>query len=317
MNLEKDQIKYIIQQNDKNMRKKIIILGGSGLIGRNLIPKLLIEGFEVLNIDIHKLKFSDQNYKFKKLDLIKNHLNSNLFENSKAVINLIGYPINKRWNKKNMKLIYDSRIISNQKLVSTIEKCDKKPQTLISASGISVYRKDSKKNTEESKTDNRFISNLVKDWEYPILENSGTRNICLRQGYVLAKNGGLFETIIKPYKYLVSIQAFKDKQIIPFIHIDDLTEIYTQAVKNKDYQGVINAVSPEKLNSSELFKLIEKVKHPFFHIHIPFFILKSVFKEFANEITTSIDVEPSKLQKLRFKFKYSHPSTCILNLLQK
>ena len=61
-----------------------------------------------------------------------------------------------------MKLIYDSRIISNQKLVSTIEKCNKKPQTLISASGISVAKRIQKK-YRRIKTDNRFISNLVLD----------------------------------------------------------------------------------------------------------------------------------------------------------
>jgi len=317
MKLEKDQIKYIIQQNDKNMRKKIIILGGSGLIGRNLIPKLLIEGFEVVNIDLHKLEFKDQNYKFKKLNVLKSNLNSDLIEDAKAVINLIGYPINKRWTEKNKKLIYNSRVKSNQKIVNTIEKLEKKPHVLISASGVSVYKKNSRKNDENSPTDDRFIANLVKDWEEPVLKCSGTRNICFRQAYVFAKGGGLFDTIIKPYKFLVSLQIFKEKQIIPFIHIEDLCEMYIQAIKNQEYKGIINAVSPEKLTSSEIFKLIERAKHPFFHIRIPHLILKLIFSDFAEEINTSIDVKPQKLELLKFKFKYSHPSTCILNLINK
>lgn len=298
------------------MRKKIIILGGSGLIGRNLIPKLLIEGFEVLNIDLHKLEFKDQNYKFKKLNILKNNLNSDLIEETKAVINLIGYPINKRWTEKNKKLIYNSRVKSNQKIVSSIEKLEKKPHVLISASGISVYKKNSRKNDENSPTDDRFIANLVKKWEEPILKCSGTRNVCLRQAYVFAKGGGFFETILKPYKFLLSLQVFKEKQIIPFIHVEDLCDIYIQTIKNQEYKGIINAVSPEKLTSSELFKLIEKVKHPFFHIHIPYFLLNFVFKDFSKEIINSIGAEPRKLQNLKFKFKYSHPSTCILNLMK-
>lgn len=299
------------------MRKKVIVFGGSGLIGQHLIPKLLIQGFEVVNCDIQKLDIKDINYTFKNYNSFKHKINPDLLEGSKAIINLIGYPINKRWTLKNMELIYKSRVESNQKITQTIQDLDKKPHVLISASGISVYNPNSKQNTEDSKVDDRFIAKLVQDWEKPILESSATRNICFRQGYVFAKDGGLFEKIIQPYKFLISVQFFKPNQYLPFIHIDDLTDIYLEAIQNQDYQGVINAVSPDKLKTDEIYKLIEKIKHPFFHIKIPKLILNLVFKDFANEITTSIDVQPEKLNTLKFKFKYSHPSTCILNLLDK
>lgn len=153
------------------MRKKIIVIGGSGLIGRNLIPKLLIEGFSVTNLDLHKIDLKDKDYQFKKLDILRSKIKPDLFEDSKAVINLIGYPINKRWTQRNMKKIYDSRVLSSQKLVEAINATQKTPKVLISASGISVYKKESVNNTEESKTDDRFIANLVKEWEKPILNS--------------------------------------------------------------------------------------------------------------------------------------------------
>ena len=295
------------------MSKKIVIFGGSGYIGSNLIPQLLIKGYKVENYDIHNVNLKDEKLTFYKCNVLTSNPKID-FTNTAAVINLIGSPINVRWNQKNLNQIYKTRILSNKKISEAIKNSTKKPKCFISASGISVYKLNSKKNNEESIPSNRFIANLVKDWEKHVLE-SEIRNIVLRQATVIGKDSQFIKTLVKPFKYFTSITPGTGKQNLPFIHIDDLVSVYINAIENQKYEGIINAVSPERTTFNHILEIIENVKHPFLKIHIPRFILKLIFKDFANEICESLDAQPDKLIKNRFKFKYTHIKTAILDSL--
>jgi len=297
------------------MRKKIIVLGGSGLIGSHLIPKLLIQGYQVLNMDLQALNFRDENYQYKNIDILKSKLKAEDFQGSKAIINLVGYPINKRWNHKNLELIYNSRVLSSQKIAKLVDELDSKPFLVISASGVTGYKPDTKHNSEDSQLDQRFIGKLIQDWEEPILKLN-IRNVCLRQAFVLSPQGGYLQALLKPFRFSIAIKLGSGKQKIPFIHIDDLCQIYIEAINNEKYHGIINAVSPEKINFDTLIAEIDKIKHPFLHIRIPTFLIKLIYQDFADELSNSIEANPDKLSKLKFKFNFSHLNTCLLNLLK-
>ena len=296
------------------MRKKVIIFGGSGYIGSNLIPKLLIEGFQVENFDLHNINLKDEHYQFTKFDALKSNFNKIDLKGCKAVINLIGYPIDKRWNQDNLNKIYESRVFSNKKISQHINNSETKPHVLISASGISIYELNSKKNTEDSPHSDRFIAKLVEDWENAAQE-SKIRTVCLRQGFVIGKNSPFFKQIIKPFKFYSSVLLGSGKQVVPFIHIEDLCNIYIQSIKNDKFEGIYNAVSPEKDDMHQIIHELEEIRHPFFKIQIPKFILKLFLKDLAEEICGSIDVIPERLKKQRFKFKFTHLKTAILESL--
>jgi len=126
------------------MSKKIVIFGGSGYIGSNLIPQLLIKGYKVENYDIHNVNLKDEKLTFYKCNVLTSNPKID-FTNTAAVINLIGSPINVRWNQKNLNQIYKTRILSNKKISEAIKNSTKKPKCFISASGISVYKLNTKK----------------------------------------------------------------------------------------------------------------------------------------------------------------------------
>lgn len=305
------------------MPGKVIISGGTGLIGTHLSDKLTSEGYKV-----HILTRSPENHstsnplvEYNKWSTDNNASDyKNLFEDSAAVVNLAGANLGaKRWTEDYKKIIYDSRIDTTKKIVETINLCEKKPQCLISASGTNIY-KDSGNDiiVEGSELENSYIAKICKDWESEASKAKidGVRVVCIRTSPVLDRSEGAIPELERPFKLFVGGPQGSGIQYFPWIHIKDIIELYYWAITNQNISGPLNGTSPNPERNKDFCKKLAKALGRPSWLPVPGFILKIVLGEFAESLLVSLRVIPETALKEGFKFSFPYLDDALDNILK-
>ena len=291
------------------MKKKILITGGTGLIGRKIVNELCIQGafVKILTRNVKKARVLFSNsYALEFLDSKKYDdplILKSVIEETDAVINLAGMNVgDRRWNEAFKEEIYSSRINTTKLLVDSIKLSQNKPDSFISASGVGVYgdKKDERIN-EDSLTGNDFLADVCVDWENEALKAAdlGVRVVILRTGIVLDKNDGALPELIMPFKFYIGAYQGNGRQWFSWIHIDDIVQIYLLALENTKIEGIVNAVSPDPVTNKSFIKSVSEFKKTLFLIPVPAFVMKIVAGEFAWNLLTGQKVFPDKISQGR------------------
>jgi len=296
---------------------KILLVGGTGLIGSFLKNKLIEEGYSVNILSRRKSKNSqtflwnnDEEY----IDLAA-------FKGVSGIINLTGANIAEgRWTEKRKEILYNSRILSTRLLFETIKKNKVALDFFINSSATGYY--GTKKSTKILKEDNvsgaDFLAKICLDWETEALRFNELkiRTIIIRTGIVLTKNKGAFEKIKLPIKFGI-LPIFGDgKQVFSWIHIDDLITVFMNSITNKNYIGPYNAVAP--INNTYLEfnrKIAEVLDKKVIAIKIPTFMLRLIFGELTETLTNGNQIAVEKLSNNGFNFKFKDLNSALSNLL--
>src|SRR4030095_36067 len=303
----------------------VLITGGTGMIGKALTQALIERGFNVIIFTRQsndKPKTKSDKLSYAAWDVNKQTLDSDAFAKADYIIHLAGANFaDKRWNEKVKNEILSSRVDSAKLIVESLKTISNKVKAVISASGISWYGADdknvSKPFTETDPPAVDFMAETCKQWEAAIEPASflGKRLIKFRIGPVLSTDGGAYVEFKNPVKFGVAGIIGNGKQIVSWIHIDDLVRAILFAMETEQMEGVYNAVSPKPVSNKELILEIAKSTGKLFvPIHAPSFALKIVFGEMIGEILKSITVGSEKLQKAGFIFQYPDIRSAILQL---
>lgn len=288
---------------------KILITGGTGLIGSNLC-KILITEYKNIAISIltRNNKFVD-NSSISQIKYIDNF--NNLDKDFDIIINLAGEPLNKgRWTKSKKAKIFSSRIDTTKNLIEYLRTVNKKPELLISGSAIGFYgNSQTEIFTEDSKiTGDDFTHKLCSEWEKAANEviNLGIRVVNLRTGIVLAKEGGILKEMILPFKLGLGCQIGNGNAWMSWIHIKDLCNIIMYIIKNKNIEGPVNATSPNPLSNKNFSKILAQTfKKPMF-LTMPSFIVKIIFGEMGETLLLNGQrVLPNKITNAGYSFEFS------------
>ena len=255
-------------------------------------------------------------------DVRKQTIDKNAIAKADYIVHLAGTNFaDKRWNEKVKNEIVSSRVDSAKLIIESLKTIPNKVKIVISASGISWYGADdiklSKPFTETDPPSNDFMAQTCQQWEAAIEPASFLRKrlIKFRIGPVLSKDGGAYVEFKNPLKFGVAGIIGNGKQIISWIHIDDLVRAILFSMETEQMEGVYNAVSPKPVSNKELILEIAKNTENFFiPIHAPSFGLKIVFGEMIGEILKSTTVSSEKLQKAGFIFQYPDIRSAILQL---
>jgi len=303
--------------------KKIIITGATGSIGKKLCPRLIENGNEVIIFTRNSekaqkvlpgvKKFIDWNYY--QPDRWKNELNG-----IDAVIHLAGANLGaKRWNKKYKRLAYDSRVISTRNLVEAIRNVDKKPKTFICASAVGYYgdRKDEELYESSIPAEN-YLANLCRDWEAEAakIEEFGVRRVSVRTGLVLDNGEGILKQMVPAFKIFLGGYLGNGKQWFPWIHIDDVVNIYLYSYANATLNGAVNASSPSIVRNKEFSITLGKILRRPVLFPVPKIAVKVLKGEIGNYATDSQNVIPSKLLKSGYNFKFTNLEEALRDLLK-
>ena len=294
----------------------IIISGGSGLIGSNLTRHLLDRNHDVVILTREKNKTSeDKRIQYSFWDVTKQVVDVELINKADHIIHLAGAGVmDKKWTAEYKKEIVNSRTKSAELLINSIDKNNPRIRSFISASAIGYYGPDQNPLPHKDgfiETDlpaPGFLGETCVLWEASSepVKQSGIRLVKFRTGIVLANGGGALQEFKTPLKFGVAPIFGNGKQIISWIHIDDLCRMYCDAIENDFMQGVYNAVAPEPVSQKKfMIKLGQKVKNRFLTpMHIPHFMLKLILGKRSIEILKSATVSNKKIKASGFTFLY-------------
>lgn len=281
------------------MKQKIVIAGGTGFVGKYLCKKFTDQDYEVIIISRNK---SHVNWD-------KTLLITEALENAVLLINLAGKSVDCRYNEKNKKEIYDSRINTTRILGEAIRNCNNPPHLWINSSTATIYRHAEDRPMTESTGEigTGFSVNVATNWEKSFLSFKlpATRQIALRMAIVLGKDGG----VIKPLKNLVRFglggRQGSGKQMFSWIHIEDLFRVITFVQQHNEMSGVINTSAPNPVNNKTLMQLLRKQMRIKIGLPSPAWLLQIGAMIIKTElILKSRWVIPERLSGAGFQFEY-------------
>jgi hypothetical protein len=303
------------------MNNKVVISGATGLIGQKLVPALVKDGYDVtvLTRSIEQAKsvipgakeYLKWNYKTENADFV---------DGKNIIIHLAGENIMaKRWSPEHKKNVFESRILSTQKIIDGVIKANSKPSLLIHASAIGFYGTDANFADEKSEKGNGFLADVVSSWEIEAakVEQLGLRRVGIRLGIVLDKNEGALKKMIPPFKFFIGGPLGSGNQPFPWIHIDDVISIFHLAIKNENVNGAINAVATDFITMNDFSSALGKILNRPSFFKVPEFVLKIILGEAAEAITKGVKVIPKRLEELKYQFKYDKIESALRDLLQR
>jgi uncharacterized protein (TIGR01777 family) len=228
------------------MQRKVLITGGTGLIGKRLTELLQNKHYSVSLLGRSKKSLPGvQSFVW---ELEKGYLEPGALEDIDTIIHLAGAGIaDQRWTKKRKEEILLSRTKGLELLEKEIAKRTQKPQVLISASGIAYYGSDTGNlhQTEKSTSGNDFLADVTKRWEATAdsLSSEGIRIVKLRTGIVLSKKGGALAKMAAPARFGFGAPLGSGQQWCSWIHLDDLCQLYIQAMEDASWNGALQCGS--------------------------------------------------------------------------
>lgn len=298
--------------------KKVLITGGSGLVGSRITEILLKEGYKVVHLGRNpNQKGEVVTYKW---NYKENYIDLAAFEGVDYIINLAGANVgNGRWTANRKKEIYDSRVISTQLLFETVRDNKIPIKKLISASAVGYYPDSYELMTEKSPAGQGFLAEVCKNWEEKAqqFESINIPLTIVRIGIVLSSKGGFAEEIAKPIRYGFGAALGNGKQPISWIHIDDLSQLFLNAIEKDSYTGIFNGVAPTPHTNAEITKEIASILNkPLWLPNVPALALKILFGEFSYELLVKHNISAQKLKEHGFEFKHEGLNNALTSVLK-
>jgi uncharacterized protein len=293
----------------------VLITGGTGLVGKALGQALLAKGYRVIILTREISRQSPfAHLTYANWNVEQQIIDKQALASADYIIHLAGAGVaDKRWTAKRKNEILDSRVNSSKLIVDSLQTVQHNVKAVVSASAIGWYGPDAVVpnptpfvETDEPHTD--FLGSTCKLWEESIepVMAAGIRLVKLRTGIVLSKEGGALKEFLKPLKFGVAAVLGNGKQVISWIHIDDLVSMYIAAIENEKMSGAYNAVAPVPVSNKQLTLTLAKSRKRFFiPIHVPSFMLKIILGEMSVEVLKSATVSSSKIEETGFLFRFS------------
>jgi len=296
-------------------KKSVLIAGGTGFIGQQLVGKFLAEGYsvkvltrnlkkarKVLPPEAYAIKWPSDNEKL----LLGNQ------QTCEAIINLVGENIgSKSWSDKNKKNLINSRVNSVNQLSEILKLMPQKPKVWIQASAIGYYGSNVVDPTYESGSlGSGFLATVVNSWEkaFKEVQYTAMRKVTLRLGVVIGHQAGFFRQMKIGANLGIAVCPGKGAQYLSWIHINDLVNIIYKSVENGDWNGVINCVTPEPIKMNDFAEILKRNTNAIVKIKIPdiFFRLMLGVERTRELILSNQNILPGVLQAKNFQYRFKN-----------
>jgi uncharacterized protein (TIGR01777 family) len=300
------------------MKKRLLIAGGTGLIGTAIKESALSRGWEVMILSREpgqgKMAWNP----------VKRTISLSEVMTFDAIINLAGASIaGSKWTTARKKEIVDSRVEAAATLEKYLQKGLLKTSTYIGASAIGIYGDRGSEPLDETSpiiAKDEWMVDTVLQWEkgHAAIESLGMRTVITRIGIVMSDQGGALPELIKtaPFGFL---GYFGDGQKIwPWIHIDDLVDILLLAVDDDKMRGTYLAVAPSPVSNKEIVQAASRAYSPHrLVIPVPVFGLQLMLGEMHQMLMQSCNAHPARLSKENFSFSYNKIEDAMKDLIRK
>lgn len=288
------------------MNKKILISGGSGMIGSAICKKLIQNDYDVAILSrsssVEWIKTFQWNYQEGKID-------PEAMEFADIVIHLAGENISSgRWTKAEKLRIQESRYKTGQLLFEAIQKAKNPPSHLLSASAVGYYGAiTTDKIFEETDAPGEdFLADTVIKWEKSLepIKDLGITVKKVRIGLVLASQGGALEKMINPVQWGLGAALGSGKQWMPWISLRDLVRLFIYLLENETAAEVYNAVAPQHVTNNTFMKTLASILgKPFVLPNVPGLVLRAALGEMAVLVLKGSRVSSKSIMETGFEFE--------------
>lgn len=300
------------------MKPIVLISGANGMVAKSLALTLYSE---------YTVRFLTRVVKSAnefKWDTSTNYIDPHALQGVNHIIHLAGASIaDQRWTQRRKQDIYSSRVDGAKLIFHELVANGQKIDSFISASAIGYYGSETTSQilTEESDNGKDFLADVCNAWEDVAhsfkSENVAQRTSILRFGIVLGPNKGALKKMVPPIKLGVGAAVGSGTQWMPWIHIDDISEMVKFLITN-EISGTFNAVAPEHITNNEFTqKLGDVLKRKIAMPNIPPLFFKLIFGEMAVILLTGSRVSSKKIQNLGYEFKYANLHDALRHILAK
>lgn len=288
--------------------KTVLIAGGSGQIGSYLSSKLRAKGFRVALLSRRKLILDEiATYLW---NVEKGEIDLDAIKTADYIINLSGTNIGeKRWSSKRKKEILNSRVESTKLLFEKVKELNKNLDAFITSSAVGYYGMTTSNNifNEDDRPATDFLGEVCTKWENEskLFEELGIRTVQVRTGVVLNRGAGALSKMMLPIKMFVGSPLGSGKQYVPWIHIEDLCNIFIKSLEDSSMTGAYNAVVPESITNSSFTKILaQQLNKPLFMPNVPSFVLTILLGEMSKLVLEGSRVSSEKIQNMGYEFLY-------------
>jgi len=308
---------------------RVIVTGGTGLIGIQLIRSLSKDGHEVIVLTRDPSKKSaglPSGVRAHKWDARTADGWSHLADGADAIVNLAGESIAgtgripSRWSDARKKRIYESRVYAGLAVVDAVEAVANKPRVVIQASAVGYYgqRHDDEVLTEDSKPGADFLGTTCAAWEESTaaVEELGVRRAIVRTGLILTRDGGPLPVAVLPFKFFAGGPIGGGAQWWPWIHMYDEVAAIRFLLETETASGAFNLTAPNPVTNKEFAKIAGRVMGRPSFIPTPGFMLSLGLGEIATLVLDGQRAVPKRLQELGFKFRFSEMFYALRDVLK-
>lgn len=302
------------------MATSILLTGASGLVGTRLTDMLIKKGYQVAHLGRSKRPGKVPSYVW---DVAKGEFDPEALHGVDVIIHLAGAGVaDKRWTPQRKKEILESRTKSSALLYETLKKTNNKVRAVVSASAIGYYGFGLNEKiifTEESNPGSDYLSNVVVAWEREVdtIASLGIRVAKIRIGIVLSDKGGALKEMAGPIKIGIGSPLGSGKQILSWIHLDDLCAMFIRAVEDESMKGAYNAVSPLPVTNREMTRALAKVlNRPLLLPPVPTFVLQIVIGEMTDIVVNGSNISSEKIRKTGFTFRFTELESALKELFK-
>jgi hypothetical protein len=296
----------------------IILAGGTGLIGRALVPVLGARGHDILVLT----RWAKKRVPGATTALWDGtSVDERLLAGAHAVVNLAGESVGRRWTARRKREILRSRVESTTALVAAIGRLapERRPRVLVNASGINYCGETGDAEVAELVAPGKtFLASVCVEWEAAALgaEALGPRVVMVRIPFVFARQAPALRLLAMPFRLFAGGRLGTGRQWFPWIHVDDLVRLLAKALDDDDLRGAVNAVAPQQVQQADLARELGRVLHRPAMVPTPAWALRLVLGEQADLLLHGARAIPRKALDTDFSFRYPELGTALAEALR-
>jgi uncharacterized protein (TIGR01777 family) len=299
----------------------VLITGGTGFIGKQLIQLLLNEGHSVTNLTTQRNqeRIISEQFQHVYWNPTSKEIKKELLPEIQAVIHLAGFSVANKWTAENKALMVSSRISSTEFLCELLNEMTSKPSVFVGASASGYYKNSAEVQDETAQKGTGFLSDLTQQWEEACSTlDASIRKIHLRIGVVLSAKDGALKKLTPIFKAGIGSAVGDGNQFMSWVHERDLIELFAYCISQEVPSGVYNATSNSPVTNQEFSKILAQVLHrPFFLPKTPAFFLRIIFGEMSQLVLVSQRLSNTKITSTGFQFKFNTILEALTNIYGK
>lgn len=294
----------------------ILVTGGTGFVGGNLVEMLTGKGHHVYIMTRSPEKHQSKG----KVHYVGTNVTAEELPRIRAAVNLAGASLFGRWTEEKKEAIIKSRIKTTNNLIELFRNMEEKPDVLVSASAVGYYgTSDTQIFTEKTTAPgDDFLAHVCTEWEQAAkqAEDLGIRTVFTRFGIVLGTEGAL-PLMEKPVKMFVGGKIGDGEQWVSWVHIDDLTRLIKFSIENEEISGPVNVTAPYPKRNKDFMKTIARTWNRPHWTAAPASIIKLATGDMSEMVVKGQCVKPAKALIHGYSFKFPILEAALHNIKQK